>query len=126
VRFDTINAENGLDLFTKVSLKYPHGIATATCGLGVKSEGRLLISGTEGYIVAEAPWWKTSYFEIHRGNADEVEKYSERFLGDGLRYEISDFLSMINGSSKSEFKLTRSESVTMAEILEKFLKERQQ
>jgi choline-phosphate cytidylyltransferase len=126
VRFDTINAENGLDLFTKVSLKYPHGIATATCGLGVKSEGRLLISGTEGYIVAEAPWWKTSYFEVHRGNADEVEKYSERFLGDGLRYEISDFLSMINGSSKSEFKLTRSESVTMAGIMEKFLEERQQ
>jgi choline-phosphate cytidylyltransferase len=126
VRFDTINAENGLDLFTKVSLKYPHGIATATCGLGVKSEGRLLISGTEGYIVAEAPWWKTSYFEVHRGNADEVEKYSERFLGDGLRYEISDFLSMINGSSKSEFKLTRSESVTMAGIMEKFLKENRQ
>jgi choline-phosphate cytidylyltransferase len=126
IRFDTIDAENGLDLFTKVSFKYPHSIATATCGLGVKSEGRLLISGTEGYIVAEAPWWKTSYFEVHRGNADEVEKYSERFLGDGLRYEISDFLSMINGSSKSEFKLTRSESVTMAEIMEKFLKENRQ
>lgn len=126
VRFDTINAENGLDLFTKVSFKYPNGIATATCGLGVKSEGRLLISGTEGYIVAEAPWWKTAYFEVHRGNADEVEKYSERFLGDGLRYEISDFLSMINGSSKSEFKLTRSESVAMAGIMEKFLKENRQ
>lgn len=124
VRFDTIDNDNGLDLFTKASFKYPNGIGTATCGLGVKSEGRLLISGTKGYIVAEAPWWKTTYFEVHHENPNDVEKYSDRFLGDGLRYEISDFLSMINGSSKSEFKLTRSESIAMAGILEKFVKEK--
>lgn len=123
VRFDTIDGNNGLDIFTKASFKYPNGIATATCGLGVKSEGRLLISGTKGYIVVEAPWWKTTYFEVHHENADEIEKYSDRFLGDGLRYEISDFLSMINGSSKSKFKLTRGESVAFADIMEKFLSE---
>lgn len=123
VRFDTINGDNGLDLFTKASFRYPNGIATATCGLGVKSEGRLLIAGTKGYIVAEAPWWKTAYFEVHHENPNDVEKYSDRFLGDGLRYEISDFLSMINGSDKSEFKLTRSESVAFADVMERFLKE---
>lgn len=123
VRFDSVNADNGLDIFTRVSFKYPNGIATATCGLGVKSEGRLLICGTKGYIIAEAPWWKTSYFEVHHENPNDVEKYSERFLGDGLRYEIRDFLSMINGSNKSEFKLTRSESRAMAGVMEKFLAE---
>ena len=123
VRFDTINNEDGLDLFTKASFKYPNGIGTATCGIGVKSEGRLLIAGTKGYIVAEAPWWKTSYFEVHHENPNDVEKYSDRFLGDGLRYEISDFLSMINGSSKSEFKLTRSDSIAMAGVMEKFITE---
>ena len=123
IRFDTIKGENGLDIFTKVSLKYPTGIATATCGLGVKSEGRLLIAGTKGYIVAEAPWWKTTYFEVHYENAGEVEKYSERFLGDGLRYEISDFVSTINGIGSSDFKLTRGESVVLAGVMERFLKE---
>lgn len=123
IRFDTINGDNGLDFFTKASFKYPNGIGTVTCGLGVKSEGRLLIAGTKGYIVAEAPWWKTSYFEVHYENPGNVEKYSDRFLGDGLRYEISDFLSMINGSSKSEFKLTRSESVAFADVMERFLSE---
>lgn len=121
VRFDVIHGKNGLDLFTKVSLTYPNGIATATCGLGVKSEGRLLIAGTKGYIVAEAPWWKTTYFEVHYENAAQVDKYSERFLGDGLRYEIKDFISMIDGNDKSGFKLTRGESISMAEIIEKFL-----
>lgn len=122
LRFDTIKAENGLDLFARASLRYPTGIATATCGLGVKSEGRLLISGTKGYIVAEAPWWKTAYFEVHYENPGEVEKYSERFLGDGLRYEISDFLSTINGIGSSGFKLTRGESEALAGVMEEFMR----
>ncbi len=122
LQFDSIRDEKGLDLFTRTTLSYPSGVATATCGLGVKSEGRLLIAGTKGYIVAEAPWWKTTYFEVHYENAEKIEKYSEIFLGDGLRYEISDFLSMINGSNSSEFKLTRGESVAMAEIMEKYLR----
>ncbi len=121
IRFDVVHDENGVDIFTKASLVFPRGIATATCGLGVKSEGRLLIAGTKGYIVVEAPWWKTTYFEIHYEDLLQVEKYSERFLGDGLRYEIRDFLNMVNGNDKSGFKLTRSESIVMAGIMEKFL-----
>lgn len=123
ITFNSIRGENGLDLFTKVSLQYRTGLATATCGLGVKSEGRLLIAGTKGYIVAEAPWWKTSYFEVHYEDAGRVDKYSEIFLGDGLRYEISDFLSLLNQDRKNDFKLTRGESVAMAGIMERFMKE---
>lgn len=123
LEFDTIQAENGLDLFTRTVLRYPAGIATATCGLGVKSEGRLLISGTKGYIVVNAPWWKTTYFEVHYEDASKVDRYSETFLGDGLRYELSDFLAMINHNEKASFKLTRKESVTLAEIMEKFMEE---
>ena len=74
--------------------------------------------------MAEAPWWKTSYFEVHYENPDEVEKYSERFLGDGLRYEISDFLNMINDVGKSGFKLTRGESMALAGFMEEFLRVR--
>lgn len=121
VSFDSIYGEEKIDLFTKASLKFPRGLATITCGLGVKSEGRLLIAGTKGYIIAEAPWWKTTYFEVHYEDESKVEKYSERFLGDGLRYEISDMLNQINGNHKSEFKLTRGESMTMAGIMEAFL-----
>lgn len=121
IAFESIHGENGLDLFTKASLTFQKGLATVTCGLGVKSEGRLLIAGTKGYIVAEAPWWKTTYFEVHFEDADRVEKYSERFLGDGLRYEISALLKQINGNTKTDFKLTRSESITMAGIMEQFM-----
>lgn len=124
IAFDTIDDENGLDLFTRVSLRYPSGVATATCGLGVKSEGRLLISGTLGYIVVEAPWWKTSYFEVHYEDAGRIDKYSEIFLGDGLRYEISDFLALLNHNEKNAFKLTRGDSIALAGIMERFMNEK--
>lgn len=121
IEFESIHDRRGLDIFTKASLKCKKGLATVTCGLGVKSEGRLLIAGTEGYIVVEAPWWKTTYFEVRFEDPSKVEKYSERFLGDGLRYEISDWLNQINGNPKNEFKLTRSESIAIVGILQKFL-----
>ncbi len=47
------------DLFTKVSFIYPHAVASLKVGQGVKSEGELVISGTNGYIYVHAPWWKT-------------------------------------------------------------------
>ncbi len=119
--FESIRNEDGLDIFTKCNLTFKRGMATATCGLGVKSEGRLLIAGTRGYIVVDAPWWKTTYFEVHYEDPNLVEKYSERFLGEGLRYEIADALNQINGNGKSEFKLTRKESIAMASVMEKFL-----
>ncbi|MCI9401904.1 MAG: Gfo/Idh/MocA family oxidoreductase [Lachnospiraceae bacterium] len=122
IQFETVCDERGIDIYTKVYLRYPNGLATAKCGLGVKSEGKLLISGTKGYITAEAPWWKTNYFEVRRENPDDVERFSERFLGDGLRYEISDLLSRINGDRKKDFKLTRGDSVAMAGIMEAFLR----
>ncbi|MGN0653413.1 MAG: Gfo/Idh/MocA family oxidoreductase [Oscillospiraceae bacterium] len=124
IRFESIYSDNGIDIFTKIFFKYKNSMSTATCGLGVKSDGQLIISGTEGYIKVDAPWWKTSYFEVHHENPNDIEKYSDRFLGDGLRYEISDFLSIINGNSKSAFKLTREESIFISEVMEKFLNER--
>ncbi|MCM1038097.1 MAG: Gfo/Idh/MocA family oxidoreductase [Ruminococcus sp.] len=123
IRFDMIKNEEGVDIFTKAYIKYSSGLATATCGLGVKSEGKLLISGTLGYIVVEAPWWKTSYFEVHHEDPNDVERFSERFLGEGLRYELCDLLSMINGDIRRDFKLTKGDSVAIAGIMEKFMKE---
>ena len=123
VTFDTIKAANGLDILTKAHFNFRNGLGTATCGLGVKSEGQMIISGTKGYIIVEAPWWKTTYFENHHENHEDIEKYSDRFLGDGLRYEVSDFLSLVNGGTECEFKLSREESIIMADIMERFLKE---
>ena len=50
-------------LFSRIDLTYPHAVASARVGLGVKAEGDLVVGGTKGYIYVPAPWWKTEYFE---------------------------------------------------------------
>jgi len=122
VQFKAIKGKNGIDLYAKAYLQYDEGMATSKTGLGVKSEGQLIVSGTRGYIVVDAPWWKTKTFEVKYEDTSLNEKYFSKFLGEGLRYEIGDFVSAINGYERKGTKLTRSESVFLAEIMEKFLK----
>lgn len=124
LRFESFLSENGVDVYTKAYLKYNRSIATSKTGLKVKSDGHLLISGTKGYIMVEAPWWKTKSFEVCYEDFNQNERFFTKFLGDGLRYELSDFVSAINGYKNEEFKLTRHESVALAEIMEKFLESR--
>ena len=104
-------------------IEYEDAQATSKTGLKVKSAGQLVISGTSGYIKVSAPWWLTREFEICYEDMSLNEKVYSQFKGDGLRYEISDFVSMVNGYGNNNFKLTREESVAIAEIMERFLGE---
>lgn len=124
VRFDSIKGENGIDLYTKASFSYEDGFALSKTGLGVKSEGQLIVAGTKGYILAQSPWWLTKSFEVRYEDSTKIEQYSTKFLGYGLRYEISDFAHMINGNGMRAYKLTRGESIAMAGIMETFLAKR--
>lgn len=124
VRFDSILAENGIDLYTKASFRYKNGFALSKSGVGVKSEGQLIIAGTKGYILAESPWWLTQSFEVRYENPDKRDKYFVKFLGQGLRYEISDFAYMINGHQGRSYKFTEEESIAIAGVMEAFLKQR--
>ncbi|MBQ3544333.1 MAG: Gfo/Idh/MocA family oxidoreductase [Lachnospiraceae bacterium] len=121
VFFQSIYAENGIDMYTKVHFEYEKAMATAKVGLQAKSEGQMIISGTKGYVIVDAPWWKTSSFEIRYEDSTYNEKYFSKFLGDGLRYEISDFVSAVNGNEKNGWKLTREESIAIARLMECFL-----
>ncbi|MBD5546163.1 MAG: Gfo/Idh/MocA family oxidoreductase [Lachnospiraceae bacterium] len=123
VRFDSIKAENGIDVYTKASFVFDNGLALSKTGVGVKTEGQLMIAGTKGYILAKSPWWLTQSFEVRFEDPNKKEIYSSKFMGKGLRYEISDFARAITGDRNRGYKLTRGESITMAGIMEEFLKQ---
>ena len=89
------NGTDDFDLFTKIAFIYPHGVASMKIGQGVKSEGELIISGTEGYIYVAAPWWKTDYFEVRYENPSNNKRYFYQLEGEGIRYEIVSFLKTI-------------------------------
>ena len=60
--------KNDFDLFTKINFQYENAVASIKVGTGVKSEGELIISGTDGYGYVPSPWWKTDYFELRFEN----------------------------------------------------------
>lgn len=126
VRIDSILGDSGIDLYTQAQLIYDRGMATAKTGVGVKSEGQLVVAGTKGYILAESPWWLTRKFVVRYENPSIIDTYEPQFQGDGLRYEISEFVCNINGYRKNGYKLTAEESIVMAEITEKFMQKRQE
>lgn len=112
--------ENGVDIYTKGVLRYPKAICSFKVGLGVKTEGNLVISGTKGYAYVPAPWWKTDYFELRYEDQNQNKKYFYKWDGYGLRYEIQEFISCILNKRFSSARLRRRESICMAEIMQQF------
>jgi len=112
--------QNGVDMYTKGVLCYQHTVCSFTVGLGVKTEGNLVISGTKGYAYVPAPWWKTDYFEFRYEDQNQNKKFFYKWDGDGLRYEIQEFISCIINKRYSTARLRRRESVAMARVMQDF------
>lgn len=115
----------GTDSYTKVMYMYENGCATVKTGLGVKSEGELIIAGEKGYIQVPSPWWLTKHVEVHHENPRQIEVYDFPFEGSGLQYELAMFVKRVSGELLEEHVgLTDTESIWMAKQMEAFLKER--
>ena len=79
------------DTFTKIDFVYRNAVASIKVGRGAKSEGELIISGTQGYIYVPAPWWKTDYFEVRYEDPANNRRYFYQLDGEGIRYEFLSF-----------------------------------
>lgn len=113
--------KNGVDLFTKAVFLYKNAVASFQVGLGVKTEGNMTIAGTKGYVYVPAPWWKTDYFEIRYEDQNLNKKYFYPYAGEGLRYEIKDFVTSILTKGHYHHKISKNENIKMAEIQEIYI-----
>lgn len=111
---------NGVDIYTKAVLCYENSICSVKVGLGVKTEGNLVISGTNGYAYVPAPWWKTDYYEFRYEDQNRNKKYFYKWDGEGLRYEIQEFISCIYNHRQSSARLRRRECVAIAKLMQEF------
>lgn len=98
----SLPSANGNDSYTKSCFSYRFGTATAKTGLGVKSEGELIIAGENGYIKVPSPWWLMNKIEVHHEDPGRVEEYEALFEGSGLRYEITAFRNACEILDKSK------------------------
>lgn len=106
----------GFDVFSKVSFIYEHATATMKVGRGIKSEGDLVVSGTEGYIYVPAPWWKTDYFELRYEDPANNKRCFYQLEGEGIRHEIMNFLKTIKTGKEIRY-IDRSVSVAISDVV---------
>ena len=112
--------KGGIDVYTRGVIHYPHGVCSFQLGMGVKTEGNLIIAGTKGYAYVPSPWWLTDYYEFRFEDQNQNKKFFYKWDGAGLRYEIQEFISCIINHRFSSARLRRRESIAMAEIMQQF------
>ena len=112
--------DNGVDIYTRGIILYNKAVASFQLGLGVKTEGDLVISGTQGYAYVPSPWWKTDYFELRYEDQNMNKKYFYKWDEPGLRYELQEFVSCIINKRYNSARMRQKESITMARIMQQF------
>lgn len=124
VRFHSMRAVNGVDAYTKAVFSFGGKSAEVKTGLGVKTEGQLLISGTNGYILAKSPWWLTKEFEIRYEDPNKKEVYKYAYEGSGLQYELKIFIDNIKRKDEVNTKdcINSEIAIATAGVMEEFIK----
>ena len=107
------------DLFTKIDFQYENAVASIKVANSVKSEGELIISGSDGYAYVPAPWWKTDYFELRYENQEDNRKYFYQLDGEGIRYELVAFAKAIE-LSKNNAYIDFDVSKAICKVMEDF------
>ena len=116
-----LDKENKFDAFTKIDFVYDKAVASIKVAKKAKSEGELIVSGTKGYIVVPAPWWKTDYFEVRYENPQDNQRYFYQLDGEGIRYEIAAFVKSVS-AMKNFTNIPINISIAISKVIEDFYK----
>jgi glycerol-3-phosphate cytidylyltransferase len=99
-------------------------IGIATVGIEMKSDGSAIISGTKGYAYIPAPWWLTKEFYFKFEDPSKEIKFEYEFSGDGLRYMISEFISLIRQGKIESDRLTIKDMLELNKIIAQYNKDK--
>ena len=114
--FDQV--ENGYDFSNLIISRHKRGtLGVARVATGTKSEGDAVISGTKGYIYIPAPWWLTKKFHVRFEDEHKSQTFNYEFEGNGLRYMIAEFTSLIQRGNRKSKKLTPSDMIAINRVL---------
>lgn len=114
-----LDKKNQFDAFTKIDFVYEEAVASIKVGRGVKSEGDLIISGTEGYVYVPAPWWKTDYFEVRYENPENNRRYFYQLDGEGIRNELVAFIKKISFGTNQMY-ISKEIATAVTRVIDSF------
>ncbi len=146
----TINAVyglNGIDTYTKVTLKYDHSQATVKTAIAVMSDDALTITGSMGCIYVKSPWYLMRKFTIKSYDDKNNDTVYCDCNGDGFCYDLGEFGRRVAAIGRNHLTdhmsennyeevrkqvvcadsytlLTTKESLAATAIIEKFVSQR--
>ena len=113
------NRDVGLDSYSRLLFSYKGSLGSATVAKGAKSEGELLVAGTQGYAFVPAPWWKTDYFELRYENQENNKRFFYQLDGEGIRNELVAFAKAVEGD-RSGLMVSKGVSLAIARVIAQF------
>lgn len=123
-RFFSVLDSRNVEVFTRALLILPGVSASFKVGFGAKTDGSLVITGTQGFVRVPAPWWNTVRFEVGGEDPNDTRVCELLVEGSGLRYEITAFAKMIrDGAIRSEF-ITEADDLFFSEVYRRFVEAR--
>ena len=120
-QFFSLYDERDVEVFTDGFLRFPHASASFKVGFGAKTDGSLVLTGSNGYVRVPAPWWNTSRYEVHFERPDDIVLYQAPIEGSGLRYEIQAFAEMIKGGDIRSSRVTEDNDLFFADVYARFV-----
>lgn len=113
--------EDEFCVWAKCTLLYPGASATLRVGRGMKTEGDMTITGSNGYIYVPAPWWKMDYFEVRGEDPRETKRYFYDYAGQGQRYELLEFAGLVlQNPADRVFAWKEKDDFAVSRLMEQF------
>ncbi|MDA6069677.1 Gfo/Idh/MocA family oxidoreductase [Flavobacterium sp. AC] len=113
--------KNGIDLQTSMILQYENAQAVLQASIISESDMKATISGTEGYIKLNSPWFVADGYSVFRDQKET--NYSLPNLGKGYTYEILECHHCIRNSQiESEF-WSQQNSLDLSKMVEDIKKQ---
>ena len=110
--------QDGYDISNRVITTHKNSaIGLATVGIGMKLEGDAMIAGTKGYLYIPAPWWLTKTFYFRFEDTHKSYTFNYEFEGDGLRYMIAEFSSLIQRGEIESMRLRVKDMIDINDII---------
>ncbi len=94
----------------------------STVAIEMKSASSAVISGSKGYIHIPAPWWLTKEFVCKFEDDSKEYSFKYEFEGNGFRYMISEFASLIQRGQKQSERLSRQDMLDINDFITQFNK----
>jgi predicted dehydrogenase len=115
----TLPAQTGVDAYTEILLNYPSAAtAQLSCGLLAASPCTARISGSDGYIELDTPFYRPARLTLRRKHADP-QVIARPFDGHGYTHQAAEVAACLHAGLAESPVLPHSATMEVMRLLDR-------